>query len=211
MATLEQEQAIPGRRSPPPGEQWVFAADDGRRARLTGVAGLATAALALVWLAALGAAMLGAGRLPGVPLPRAKQVGGAPDAATRHVSPFVQSLAGRSAARPAAPTPRRSEPQRPSAQADSVQHPAPPPEVLSNPALVVVPRAAESVPAASAPVQAPTLPRQGWARQGWTAPPGQTKRDALVPRGNPRRTDAPASTNTTATTTQGGPHSPKKG
>jgi hypothetical protein len=195
MATLEQEHAIPGRLSLPLGEQRVFAADDGRRARLTGFAGLATAALALVWLAALGAAMLGAGRLPGVPLPRAKQVGRAPDAATRHVSPFVQSLAGRPAAPPAAPTPRRSQPQRLSAEADRVQHPAPPPEVLSNPAQV----------------QGPALPQRGWARQGWTAPPGQTKRDESVRRGNPGRKDAPASTNTTATTRQGGPHSPKKG
>jgi hypothetical protein len=210
MATLEQEHAIPGRRSLPPGKQHVFAADDGRRARLTRAAGLATAALALVWLAALGVAMLGAGRLPGLLLPRAKQVGRAPDAATAHRSPFVQSPAARSATRPGVPTPRRSTPQRPSAQADRVEHPTRAPEVLSNPAPAVVPRAADPAPAAPATVQAPAL-RQGWARQGWTAPPGQTKRDEPVSRGNPRRTEAPASTTKTATTTQGGPQSPKKG
>jgi len=212
MATLEQEHAIPGRRSLPPGEQHVFAADDGRRARLTRVAGLATAALALVWLAALGVAMLGAGRLPGVSFPPSKQVGHAPDAATGYRSPFMQSPARRSAAWPAVRAPRRSEPQRPSAQAGRVQHPAPAPEVLSNPVGVVVPRAADPGRAAPAPVQAPTLP-QGWARRGWAAPPGQTKRDEPVSggAGAPRRSGTPATTNAIATTTQGDPHSPKKG
>jgi hypothetical protein len=209
MATLEQLHSNLARRLPPPREQHVFAADDGRRARVVRLAGLGTAALVLVWLAALGVAMLGAGRLPGVSLPSAKQVHRVSDAVMRQRSPFVRPRAGRPTARTAAPRVGRSEAQRLIAQADRVQRASPTSAIASSPAAALLP-AAHLAPLAPAPAQTPSAPQQGWAWRGWTAPPGQAKQDESVPRGHPRRTDSPATPNTIATSTQGATKSPKK-
>jgi hypothetical protein len=211
MATLEQRHSILARRLPPPREEHVFAADDGRRARVARLAGLGTAAVALVWLSALGAAMLGAERLPGVSLPSVKQVLRVSDAAPRQMSRFIQPPPGRRAARAAAPRLGRSEPQRLSAQAGRVHRAAPAPAILLSSAPDALPPAAHPAPLAPAPAQAPSPPQHGWARHGWTAPPGQAKRDESVPPGHPRRTGPPASPNTIATSTQGATQSPKKG
>ena len=216
MATLEQRHSILARRLPPPREEHVFAADDGGRARVVRLAGLGTAAVALVWLAALGAAMLGAERLPGVSLPSVslpsvKQVHRVSDAGTRQMSRFIQPQAGRRAARAPAPRLGRSEPQRLSAQAARVHRAAPAPAILLSSAPDALPRAAHPAPLAPAPAQAPPPSQQGWARHGWTAPPGQAKRDESVPPGHPRRTGTPSSPNTIETSTQGATQSPKKG
>jgi hypothetical protein len=208
MATLEQRHSILARRLPPPRKEQVFAADDGRRARIVLLAGLGTAAVALVWLAALGAAMLGAERLPGVSLPSVKQVDRVPDAETRQRSLFVQPPVGRPAARAAAPRRGRSEPQRLSAQTGRVQRAA---AILSSPAPDALPPAAHPGPLTPARAEAPSPPQRGWARRGWTAPPGQAKRDESVTPGHPQRTGIPASPNTIATSTQGATQGPKKG
>jgi hypothetical protein len=211
MATLEQLHSNLARRLPPPREQHVFAADDGRRARVVRLAGLGTAALVLVWLAALGVAMLGAGRLPGVPLPSVEQVHRVSDAAMRQRSPFVRPRAGRAAARTAAPRLGRSEAQRLIARTDRVQRAAPTPTIPSSPAPADPPPAAHPEALAPAPAQTPSAPQQGWARRGWTAPPGQAKQDESVPRGHPGRTGTPATSNTIATSPPGATKSPKKG
>jgi hypothetical protein len=211
MATLEHRHSILARRLPPPREEHVFAADDGRRARIVRLAGLGTAAVALVWLAALGAAMLGAERLPGVSLPSVKQVHRVSDTETRQRSPFVHPPVGRPAARAAAPRHGRSEPRRLTTQAGRVQRAAPMPAILLSPAPDAPPRASHPGPLAPAPAEAPSPPHQGWARRGWTAPPGQAKRDESVTPGHPQRTGKPASPNTIATSTQGATHGSKNG
>ena len=203
MATLEQRNLILARRLPPPREEHVFAADDGRRARLMRLAGLGTAALSLVWLAALGLAMLGAERLPGVSPSSVKQVRRVSDAATTEGSPFVQPPAGRPVVPTAAPRLERFDSQRLSTQAGRMQRAAPRPAIPSTPAPAGPPPAAHPAPLAPAPAQAPSPPQRGWARRGWTAPPGQAKRDESVPRGHPYSTGTPASPNTIATSTQG--------
>jgi hypothetical protein len=215
MATLEQLHSILARGLPPPREQHVFAAEDGRRARVVRLAGLGTAAFALVWLAALGVAMLGAGRLPGVPLPSVEQVHRVSDAAMRQRSPFVRPRAGRAAARTAAPRLGRSEAQRLIARTDRVQRAAPTPTIPSSPAPADPPPASHLAPLAPAPApapaQTPSAPQQGWARRGSTAPPGQAKRDESVPRGHPGHAGTPATPNTIATSPPGATKSPKKG
>ena len=210
MATLKQRHSILARRLPPPREEHVFATDDGRRARIARLAGLGTAAVALVWLAALGAAMLGAERLPGVSLPSVKQVHRVPDAKTRRRFPFVRPPVG-SPARATAPTRVRSEPQRLSAQAGRVQRAAPMSAIPLSPAPDALPPAAQPGPVAPPAAEAPSPPQQGWARRGWTAPPGQEKRDESVTPGHPQRTGIPASPNTLATSTHGAAQGPKKG
>ena len=189
----------------------MFAADDGRRARVVRLAGLGTAALALVWLAALGVAMLGAERLPGVSLPSVEQIHRVSDAAIRQRPPFVQPSARRPAARMAAPRPGRSERERLSAQTRPVQRAAPTPAILESPEPAAPPPVVHPAPLAPAPAQTQSPPQQGWARRGWTAPPGQAKQDESVPRGHPEHTGKPAIPNTTATSTQGATKSPKKG
>src|SRR3954453_1112835 len=68
---------------PRPGEQPVFAATDGRRARRLRIVALVAAALVALWLIALVAGTLGFGRLPIVPDVR-------PPPATPKVVPHLQ-------------------------------------------------------------------------------------------------------------------------
>jgi hypothetical protein len=211
MATLEQRHSILARRLPPPREEHVFAAEDGRRARIVRLAGLGTAGVALVWLAALGAAMLGAERLPGVSLPSVKQIHRAPDAETRQRSPIVRPPVGSPAVRAAAPRRGRSEPQRLSAQAGPLRRAAPMPAIPLSPAPDALPPAAHPGPVAPPAAEAPSHPEQGWARHGRTAPPGLAKRDESVTPGHPQRTAVPVSQNTIATSRQGAAQGPKKG
>jgi hypothetical protein len=196
MAVLEQEHGILGPRPRSPIERNVFAADGARRTWLLRLAGLGTAALSFVWLAALGVAMLGAGRLPDVPLSDA-QVPRVSEATTNEESLF---------ARPGRPVPQSavtalslSRALRASAQAAAERAPGP----------AVLPKA-DPLPSEPARPPEPSTSHQGWARRGWTAPPGQAKRHEPVPRGRSAHTDS-ATTNTTATTKQGSPHGPKKG
>jgi hypothetical protein len=111
----------------------------------------------------------------------------------------------------AAPRLGSSEPQRLSAQTRPVQRAAATPAIIESPEPAAPPPAAHPPPLAPAPAQAPSAPQQGWARRGWTAPPGQAKRDESVPHGHPGHTGTPTIPNTTATSTQGPAKSPKKG
>jgi hypothetical protein len=211
MTTLEQRNSLLARGLPPPREEHVFAADGGRRARLTRLAGLGAAALSLVWLTALGAAMLGAERLPGVSPPSVKQVRRVFDAATPKESPFVEPPAARPVVRTAAPRLERFDSQRLSTQAGRMRRAGTQVASPSTPAPAGPPPAAHPAPLAPAPAQAPSPPQRGWARRGWAAPPGQAKRDESVPRGHPHSTGTPATPNTIATSKQGAKKSPKKG
>lgn len=203
MATLEHEQLIPGGQSRP-GEQHIFVSPYGRRQRALRLAGLLAGALALVWLVALGLAMVGSARLAGLPVPGAQRVAFARDAsATAAVpAPRRHSPTGGHEARAASSTPGRVEPQSASARTNPARTTAPattPPAVLPAPAA--------SVTSATPPLEAATPSRHGWARRGWTVPPGQTKRDQPAARGAGHSTDAAGTTTTSAT--RGDPHGKK--
>ena len=201
MATLEHEQLLPGAR-PRPREHHVFVSRDGRRQRVLRAAGLVAGALALVWLVALGLAMAGSTRLPGFPVPGAKRVAFARDASpAATTAPRRQS---RAAVRTAASTPRRVEPQRSSVRANPGRTTAP--ATVTTTAVRPAPAApaapAVTVTAAAPPAQTPATPRQGWARRGSAAPPGQTRRNQpAAPAGH-----ATDSTGTTTSTTHGNGH-----
>ena len=147
-------------------EAYVFAAPTGRRARALQVAGLCVAMVSLAWIAALAVALLGAGAVPDA-LPAAKAGSVRPPAPARaHQRAPARSMPG--------PAPRRAirtstaavTPARATAQA---------------PITVASPRASLAPPAAPPPP--PATPRQGWARRGWTAPPGRVKPDRAPTRG----------------------------
>lgn len=171
-------------------ERPVFVARDNRRARRLRYGGAAAAILACLWLAALAVGMLGTGRLPGLSLPSG--VRGAEHGVREPAPARVERSSPRAQA-----TPRQTSEPRVSRRSDAVgQEPrvrqaparpalrqavnrirnvrdvAPPVLPIARPA---APQAAP--PPAPAPAPAPAaLPKQGWARQGQTAPPGQTRR-----------------------------------
>ncbi len=153
MATLEHEQVLCGRAA------HVFAAATGRRARVLRMTGIAAGVLAVGWLAALGLALFGAGAFPGA-LPGIKTHG--PASAPSHP---VRSTPVRGAAR---------VPGFPAAGASSGIRRAPPARTTAVSARRPVAPVAAAAPAAPAQASAPS--GQGWARRGWTAPPGQTRR-----------------------------------
>ena len=169
-------------------ERPVFVAADNRRARRLRYGGAAAALIACLWVAALAVGMLGTGRLPGLSLPSGVRGAdhdlreGAPTQAkpssersrvavakapTTRLTPRVATRSepvrrpARARRSPAA-TARRAVPTR------NVAEPAPPAE------------AAEASPVTQpAPTPAPAPappPKQGWARQGYAAPPGETRR-----------------------------------
>jgi hypothetical protein len=147
---------------------YVFAASTGRRARALQVAGLCVAVVSLAWIAALAVALLGAGALPDA-LPAAK-ARAAPQpvparAPARRIpgsAPRRARVAVRDEVRTSAATVRPARATAPAALT------------------VTSPRASVTAPGAPPP---PASPRQGWARRGWTAPPGQVKPDRTPPRG----------------------------
>ena len=172
MATLEHEQPLLTGPRRAAGDRHVFAAATVRRTRAVRLAGICTATLSLMWLGALAIALLGAGAVPGV-LPSAK----------------ARSVAHRAAA-PRAPAPRAA-PARVLRRAWRAQRgvtPAAPGHGLRTamgmahapvPLRVVSARTPVTPPAASA---GPAAAGQGWARHGWTAPPGRMKHNK-PPRG----------------------------
>ena len=193
MATLEHEQLIRGGLSHPR-EHHVFVSAGGRRQQALRGTGLVAGALALVWLVALGLALAGSTRLPGLPVPVAKAVA-VPDASATASSAPRHSRAHTARAGASRPQPSAA---RPAAAAAS--------PVRTTAAAAAVPPATRAAPAAavtSAAAQAQTgaAPTQGWARRGWTAPPGRTKRSVPTPRGARRPTDT-----TTTSTTHGNGH-----
>ena len=188
MATLEHEQPI--RRAPArPREHHVFVSAGGRRQRALRAAGLVAGTLALVWLVALGLALAGSTRLPGLPVPDGKPVAAlkAPAGSIKalgHFRPFARATRALTA------TPRQHEPRRAAAPARAT---APARAIQPSPRVA---------PASTTPTtRIAATPTQGWVRRGWTAPPGQTKRNEPMPRGTGRPTDAG-----TAGTTHGNGH-----
>jgi hypothetical protein len=186
MATVEHEQPIP--RGPSrPLDHHVFVSAGGRRQSALRAAGFVAGALALVWLVALGLALAGSTRLPGLPVPGVKpaavpDVSAAPTTALKHSRALARAARAPSVAPPhrelrrAAPSTRTRAPARATQPAPTV------------------------APVASTPptIQTATAtPTQGWTRRGWTAPPGQTKRNEPTPRATGRPTDSTTTTGTT--------------
>lgn len=193
MATLEHEQPI--RRGPaPPREHHVFVSVDGRRQRALRTAGLVAGGLALVWLMALGLALAGSTRLPGLPVPDVKPLD-ARDVSSGSTPTSAPASRARAHVAPARTvTPRRHEPRRAAASAS--------PGRATAPARAIPPATRVAPVAATTPTTGTvSTPTQGWAQRGWTAPPGQTRRNEPTARGTGRPTDAG-----TAGTTHGNGH-----
>ena len=172
MATLDHEQPLPTGPQRAAGDRHVFAAATVRRAHALRLAGICVATLSVVWLGALAIALLGASAVPGV-LPAAK----ARDVAPRAAAPRVRAPR----AAPARVLRRAWGAQR------SVTPVAPGRELRTAVAVAQAP-ARVRVVSARAPVTPPAAPPapvagQGWARHGWTAPPGRVKHDQAPPRG----------------------------
>jgi hypothetical protein len=193
MATLEHEQLLPGARAGVADEH-VFVSHDGRRQRIVRAASLVAGGLALVWLAALGLALAGSTRLPGLPLPAAKESVPAP-APAQVVAPVPSAPR----ARAHAPAPTRPAPVvRPIVERPATVHLAPRMASAPAPAAPAVHRSrAAAVTPAPPPAPAATAPQRGWERRGWTAPPGQTRRTDPASRGSGHSSDAGASGTTT--------------
>jgi hypothetical protein len=191
MATLEHELTRGGQARPR--EQHVFVSTGGRRQRALRAAGVVAGALALVWLVALGLALAGSTRLPGLPVPDAKPVAAsyasaALTTALEHSRPLAR------ATRPPTATPRLDELRRAAAPTGTARATAPARAVQP------APRGAP-VAATTSTIQIAATPTQGWVRRGWTAPPGQTKRNEPTLRGTGRSTDSG-----TTSTTHGNGH-----
>ena len=173
-----------------PTERPVFVATDDRRARRLRYAAAAVGVVALAWVAALAIGMLGFGRLPSVSFPLvARGVDpvsserAEPTPAPRPAVSRAESIArARTAARPAAaasPRPttavkRTSSRPRAAVAATPSRHDS----------RVSPRRRAAPIQAVQPPSPAPaatTLARQGWARRGATAPPGQDRRTTPEP------------------------------
>jgi hypothetical protein len=201
-----------------PTERPVFVATDGRRARRLRYAAVVTAVVAFAWVAALAIGMLGFGRLPGISLPvvargpektapqpvkpalRARDVKPNPQAVARTAKAMSRhdaASAARVQAASASTKPRAAAATRPrSGLRTSVRRRVTP-----------TPRAQPSTAAPATPAT-PTS-RQGWAKRGATAPPGETRRatagakdqqPAATPRGQARRPTAEETTTAPATT-----------
>jgi hypothetical protein len=204
MATLEHEQRPLGGPSAPAHDRQVFAAADGRRARIVGVTGVGAGALAVGWLVALGLALLGAGAVPGA-LPGAPHVRHAPTARTNRVAAAHVSRT-RPTPHAAVPAAARQMTAPSRAQAPHARTPAARPTVVPAPSSIVAPAAA-----ARAPAQGQAPPSRGWTRRGWTQPPGQTRRDRPSPRGGGRSAHVATAPAMSSPPGHGGSHGSKKG
>ena len=194
MATLEHEQLLPRRAGV--AHEHVFVSHDGRRQRILRAAGVVAGGLALVWLAALGLSLAGSTRLPGLSLQAAKHSVPA-RAPAQAVAPAPPAAHARALA--LAPTPRPAPTLRHVAPRRAAVHVAP---TAAAPARV--PPAGHRVRTATVtPAHAATAPQRGWARRGWTAPPGQTRRTDPGSRGSGRPSGAAV---TGTTTTHGNGH-----
>jgi len=196
MSVIERSTTIQ------PFERAVFVTDDDRRARRMRRGAFAATALACLWVVGLGLGMFGFGSLPGVSLikpgpdgskseaPRAQQAGGegivrqsrSLDPLGRLITRGRSGVVQASASQHAVKTAQRSRPFTP-------------------------PR---STPPAVPPAQQPVNPAQrqrGWARNGLTAPPGQTRTVQPPPTSQGQRR---GQTTTTSTTTWVPPGQAKK-
>jgi hypothetical protein len=196
MTTLEQEQPFLGPAAP----EHVFASANGRRARFMRVAGGGAGLLAVAWLVALGLAILGAAGIPDGLRGAKSQAPTAARATNRaEVSPVVRTH--RAALAPPAPA---VAPPRRHGQAPTTAPASRPPTGTAAPVARSVASSAAVAPTAAVTTAAP---RKGWARRGWTAPPGQTKTKPR-PRRDGSSTDSPAAN---VSHGQSGSHSPPKG
>ena len=196
MTTIAQEQAttVPAAG---PIERPVFVTDGDQRARRLRLAAVFVVVVASLWVVGLVIGMLGLGRLPGVSLPLPGAHAKAP---SRHSTPVRRSAphvapahaqAVRLAERRALVKPERST--RVEARAPRATPAAAAVGAHRHPGKPV----ARAVPSQSVqPATQPAAPlRQGWARRGWTDPPGQTARmepkPVPVTPGQTRRTADP--------------------
>jgi hypothetical protein len=168
-------------------ERPVFVAADNRRARRLRFGGGAAGLIACLWVAALAVGMLGTGRLPGFSLPSG--VRGAEHDVRERAPAKAKPSSERSRVAVAKQPTARLEP-RVAARSEPVRRPARARRSPATPARRTVPlptrNVAEPAPPADAaeappvtqpaPTPAPPPPKQGWASQGYAAPPGETRR-----------------------------------
>jgi hypothetical protein len=155
-------------------ERQVFLAENGRRARILGIAARIAVGVTVLWLAALAAGMLGFGHLPGTsieaPFNRLISGGGNPpkdqapstdSSGSGSVTPSARERAARAQAIAATAAKRSTSARtsasrpRPARRAASTQPVQPPPGGQS--VIAQQPR------------------QQGWIRQGYVAPPGRVR------------------------------------
>ena len=166
MTTIEH---TPDRAQP---ERPVFLAENGRRARILGIAAKLAVLVTVLWLAALAAGMLGFGHLPGTSIeqPFSRLISGGEDASknqapsTDSASAAVTASARERAARAQAIAARQSTAAGTPARRPRTRRPAPaqptqPPQPAQGQAAV-----------AQQPRQ------QGWTRRGYVAPPGRVRK-----------------------------------
>jgi hypothetical protein len=172
----------------PSNERPVFVASDGRRARWLRCAGAAAVILGCLWLAGLGVGMLGFGQLPGLSLP---SIGRAADGPSLdRVTPTPRSSQVSPAVAGTMPIGQRAAAARPARKASKALRAS----HTTATAKVTRPTRARTVSKPAAPIQAvqppvaaaPAAPaspplRQGWARRGWSTPPGETRRSQPAP------------------------------
>ena len=199
MATLEHEHTLVGPAAARPADPHVFVSATGRRARLLRTVGIGAGVAALAWLAALAFALLGVGRLPGL-IPGTKTL--RPDPAAVRTPRAHAAVASPQREMPAAAQAlraRRAMATTPPARTALATPPA-------RTAVATTPRATGRVPtkAAAAPAtvlvtpMAPaTAPTKGWAKRGWTTPPGQVTPARQTPRGNGNGRDGAPGQSTT--------------
>lgn len=163
-------------------ERPVFVAADNRRARRLRFGGGAAALIACLWVAALAVGMLGTGRLPGFSLPSGVR-GAEHDVRERAPAKAKPSSKRSRVAVAKAPTARLAP--RVATRSEPVRRPARARRSSATPARRAIPlrtRNAAEAPLVTqpaptpAPAPAPPPPKQGWARQGYAAPPGETRR-----------------------------------
>lgn len=164
MATIEHT---------PDSERPIFLAENGRRARILGIAAKVAVLVTVLWLAALAAGMLGFGHLPGTSIeqPFNRLISGGDDASKNPApSTDAASVAVTASARERAARAQAIVVARRNAVARAVRARA---------------RAARgALPAPALPAQQPAgqvavaqQPRQqGWTRRGYVAPPGQIRK-----------------------------------
>jgi hypothetical protein len=167
MTTIEHTPE----RVPPDCERPVFLAENGRRARILGIAAKIAFAVTVLWLAALAAGMLGFGQLPGTSIeqPFNRLIGGggdqsknqAPSTGSGSVTASARERAARAQAIVVAK--RNAVARAATARARAARGAGPAPALPAQP------------PAGQAAVaQQPR--QQGWTRQGYVAPPGQVRK-----------------------------------
>jgi len=157
-------------------ERPVFLAENGRRARMLGIAARIAVVVTVLWLAALAAGMLGFGHLPGTSIqqPFSRLISGDGDASkNRAPSTDPDSASATTSARERADRAQAIAARRGTPAGTLARRPR------SRPTLA---QPIQPVPGQAAVAQQPR--QQGWTRQGYVAPPGQV-RQAQAPAPNP--------------------------